>query len=88
MRALMDDSAEPNRLTGSTATAITRLVEEAYRAIRTVRPDAAVIIMSGYNEIETSERFAGRGVAGFLQKPYEVARLREMVRQVVDPEQR
>ena len=50
--------------------------EEAYRAIRTVRPDAAVIIMSGYNEIETSERFAGRGVAGFLQKPYEVARLR------------
>lgn len=58
--------------------------EEAFRQIRAIRPDADVIIMSGYNEAETSERFAGRGVAAFLQKPYEVPRLREIVREIVE----
>lgn len=58
--------------------------EEAFREIRTIKPDAAVIIMSGYNELETSQRFAGKGVAAFVQKPFEIPRLRELVREVAE----
>ncbi|MEO8540730.1 MAG: PAS domain S-box protein [bacterium] len=57
--------------------------EDAFREIRAIRPSAVVIIMSGYNEIETSQRFSGKGVAAFVQKPYEVPRLRELIREVL-----
>ncbi len=57
--------------------------EDAFREIRGIRADAPVIMMSGYNEMETSERFLGKGVDGMLQKPYEVTRLRQLVRDVL-----
>ncbi|MBI4617945.1 MAG: response regulator [Planctomycetes bacterium] len=44
--------------------------EETFRALRRVRPDVKVILSSGYNEHEATERFVGRGLAGFIQKPY------------------
>jgi PAS domain S-box-containing protein len=56
---------------------------EAFREIRAIKPGAKVILMSGYNEQETTEGFLGRGLAGFLQKPYELARLREVVREAL-----
>jgi len=34
------------------------------------RPGLPVILMSGYGEPDLQERFAGRGFAGFLQKPF------------------
>ena len=58
--------------------------EETFREIRRIRPDAKVIVMSGYNELETSERFAGKGVAGFVQKPYDIASLREQIQRVLE----
>lgn len=44
--------------------------EEAYREIRRVRSDVPVVLSSGYNEQDATERFAGKGLAAFLQKPY------------------
>ncbi len=58
--------------------------EETFREIRRIRPDAKVVVMSGYNELETSERFAGKGVAGFVQKPYDIASLREQIQRVLE----
>lgn len=58
--------------------------EEAFREMRRIRPDAPIVIMSGYNEQETSQRFLGKGTLGFLQKPYDVGTLREMVRSVFE----
>ena len=58
--------------------------EEALREIRRVNPNVAVIIMSGYNESETAERFMGRNVNGFLQKPYETENLRKLVRAALE----
>ena len=44
--------------------------EETFRELRRVREDVAVILTSGYNEIEATRRFVAKGLAGFLQKPF------------------
>jgi len=44
--------------------------EEVFRRIRTIQPDVQVILSSGYNEQDATNRFAGKGLAGFIQKPY------------------
>jgi CheY-like chemotaxis protein len=44
--------------------------EETLRQIQAIRPEARVILSSGFNEVEVIRKFAGKGLAGFLQKPY------------------
>ena len=58
--------------------------EETFRELRRIRPDVRVILSSGYNEQETTNRFAGKGLAGFLQKPYGIRPLGEKMRQVLE----
>lgn len=50
--------------------------EEALRELRNVRSEVRVILSSGYNEQDVTQRFVGRGLAGFIQKPYTTAGLR------------
>lgn len=42
----------------------------AFEAIHASEPDVPVILMSGYSEQDAIARFAGSGLAGFLQKPF------------------
>ena len=56
--------------------------EEVLRELRRLRPDVRVILSSGYNEQEVTQRFAGKGLAGFIQKPYRLANLHEILNQV------
>jgi PAS domain S-box-containing protein len=56
--------------------------DEAFRAIRAVRPDARVLLMSGFNEQEVTARFSGAGLAGFLQKPFTFPALREKLQEI------
>ena len=42
-----------------------------FSALRGIQPDVKVILSSGYNEQDATNRFAGKGLAGFVQKPYE-----------------
>ena len=57
--------------------------EETFRAIRQFSPDVRVILSSGYSEESATGRFSGLGLAGFIQKPYQldtmIATLREAV---------
>ena len=53
--------------------------EETFRALRMRDPRVRVLLSSGYTEQEITARFAGKGLAGFIQKPYT---LREMARMV------
>jgi two-component system cell cycle sensor histidine kinase/response regulator CckA len=53
--------------------------EETLRQIQAIRPEAKVILSSGYNEAEVIRRFTGKGLAGFLQKPYTSAALADKV---------
>ena len=56
--------------------------EETYRALRQVRPDLPVLLMSGFNEKDAVSRFAGKGLAGFLQKPFEIENLRRKMMEI------
>ena len=56
--------------------------EEAFRRLRHMREDVRVILSSGYNEQDVTQRFVGKGLAGFVQKPYTVAKLREALNRV------
>ena len=55
--------------------------EETFRRLKSIRPNVRVVLSSGYNEVETVQRFTGKDLAGFLQKPYTaetlIARVRE-----------
>lgn len=61
---------------------------ECLRELRAVRPDVPVLLSSGYNEQDAVARVAGRGLAGFLQKPYTAAELLEKVEQAFQGSQR
>ncbi len=43
---------------------------EAFREMRRIRPDVRVLLCSGYDEQAATAQFAGKGLAGFLQKPF------------------
>lgn len=59
--------------------------EECFREIRRLRHDIPVIMSSGYNEQDVVNRFAGKGLAGFIQKPYRTVELVEKLREVLTP---
>ncbi len=50
-----------------------------FRELRRINPDVRVILTSGYNEQDATNRFAGQGLAGFIQKPYMPEALREQM---------
>jgi CheY-like chemotaxis protein len=54
--------------------------EQCFRELRQLRPDVRVILSSGYNEQEVTQRFVGKGLAGFVQKPYKLSMLKEAIR--------
>jgi len=56
---------------------------ETFRQIRAVRPDAKVILMSGYNEEDAGGRFVGEGLAGFLEKPFSTQGLGAAIERVL-----
>lgn len=61
--------------------------EETFRELRRIQPDVRVLLTSGYNELEATTRLAGKGLAGFIQKPYGSTQLLAKVRQILeDPE--
>lgn len=41
-----------------------------FRELRRINKDVRVILSSGYNEQDATNRFTGQGLAGFIQKPY------------------
>jgi CheY-like chemotaxis protein len=57
--------------------------EAAFGEMRKERPDARVILMSGYAEQDATDRFGGSGLSGFIQKPYDLATLRSVVRNAI-----
>ena len=57
--------------------------EQAFRELRRIRSDVRVIMSSGYNEQEVTQRFAGKGIVGFIQKPYELQALAATLREAL-----
>ncbi len=49
--------------------------EEAFTEMRRIKPEIKVLLSSGYNEQTATNRFAGKGLAGFVQKPYTLKKI-------------
>ena len=60
--------------------------EACFRELRQLDPAVHVILSSGYNEQDVVNRFAGKGLAGFVQKPYTSNELISKVREVLGDE--
>jgi len=56
--------------------------EQCFRELRQLKPDISVIISSGYSEQEVAHKFTGKGLAGFVQKPYKLSALKEAIRAI------
>ncbi|MEO0600590.1 MAG: ATP-binding protein [Myxococcota bacterium] len=52
---------------------------EVFRQMRLAKPDVVVLLTSGYNAQDTVTRFAGKGLAGFLPKPYSASALTDAI---------
>jgi|GEM_PF-731536 len=57
--------------------------EQTFLELRRIKPGVRVIISSGYNEQEVSQKFVGKGLAGFIQKPYKVAEVSSKLQEVL-----
>jgi CheY-like chemotaxis protein len=57
--------------------------EETLAELKRVHPGVKVILSTGYSESDALKKFAGQGLAGFLQKPYTAVQLAEEVKNVV-----
>jgi len=62
--------------------------EEVFRHLKAIRSDLKVILSSGFNEVEVVQRFMGKGLAGFIQKPYTSGALITTVKKVLEEENR
>jgi PAS domain S-box-containing protein len=56
---------------------------EAFREMRKIKPDVKVVLSSGYNEQHAVQDFVGKGLAGFIQKPYQVSTLELKLREIL-----
>jgi DNA-binding NtrC family response regulator len=54
---------------------------DTFCELRKIDPMAKVILSSGYDEAEATRHFVGQGLVSFLQKPYNLPVLVNMVRE-------
>ncbi|QXE88968.1 response regulator [Geomonas subterranea] len=53
--------------------------EQCFRELRRLDPRVKVVMSSGFSEHEVSGKFLGRGISGFVQKPYKLSALRDVL---------
>lgn len=53
-----------------------------FTRLRAIKPGIQVILASGYSEQDATSRFAGQGLAGFIQKPYSMETLENELRKI------
>ena len=62
--------------------------EEAYRELRRIRDGVHVIMSSGYNQQDVTQRFVGKDLGGFIQKPYTLLSLATALQGALDEDGR
>jgi PAS domain S-box-containing protein len=56
---------------------------ECFSELRKINPDVQVILSSGYTEQDATPGFVGKGLAGFIQKPYTPEALQEKMQEAL-----
>ena len=59
--------------------------KEAFRELTRINPDVKVVMCSGYTEHDVSNQFLGKGIAGFVQKPYDSTDLKKKLAEALMP---
>jgi len=59
---------------------------ETFSEMRRLRHDLPVILSSGYNQQDATSHFAGKGLAGFIQKPYSLQELTDELKKALRKE--
>jgi len=54
--------------------------EETFRELRKIKKNVRVILSSGYSQQSALAQFTGKGLAGFIQKPYQYKELMALVK--------
>ena len=54
-----------------------------FTRLQSINPDVKVLLTSGYDELESTTRFAGQGLAGFIQKPYQPETLKARLQSIL-----
>lgn len=57
--------------------------DDAFQEMHRINPHVPIILSSGYNQQDVTQRLVGRGLAGFLQKPYPLAQFVDALRKAV-----
>jgi CheY-like chemotaxis protein len=55
----------------------------AFEELRKIDPAVKVLLSSGYDEEDATRRFSEKGLSGFIQKPYEMERLKRVLLRVL-----
>ena len=58
--------------------------EEAFKEMHEIRPDVPIILASGYEQEDATSHFIGKGLAGFIQKPFQLSALIGKVRAAIE----
>jgi PAS domain S-box-containing protein len=57
---------------------------QVFQQIKVMNPDIKVILTSGYTEQDATQKFIGKGLAGFIQKPYVLKELATTIRKIFE----
>jgi len=60
--------------------------EETFQELRRVNPNVKVLLCSGYNEQDATQQFTGKGLAGFIQKPYKLKKIIQTIHDIINQE--
>ena len=58
--------------------------EACFLELMKIDPAVKVIMTSGYNEQDVISRFTGRGLAGFIQKPYKKSDIIQKIKNILE----
>lgn len=58
--------------------------EATMHSLHEVKAQLPVLLSSGHSALDMQERFAGAGFAGYLQKPYQIGALAQVVRETIE----
>jgi CheY-like chemotaxis protein len=54
-----------------------------FNELRTIDPEAKIILTTGSSEFEIEDKFVGKNLSGVLQKPYSLDALRDVINNVI-----
>jgi CheY-like chemotaxis protein len=57
---------------------------ETFDAMRAIRSNVVALLSSGYSEAEATGHFRGKGLSGFMQKPYLPQTLASKIKEVLE----